>query len=395
MITQKRIWLSPPHMSENEQHYIQDAFKSNWIAPTGPNIDAFESQIASFVGVQHVTALTSGTSALHLALVTLGITQGDVVLCQDLTFAASAFPIVYQGAEPIFIDSELDTWNMDPALLRKALEDLQDSGKKAAAIVVVHLYGMPAKMDEIMDIAAEFHVPVIEDAAEAIGSMHHGAKCGGIGTVGVLSFNGNKIITTSGGGAFLTRNKKLIDHARYLSTQSKGQTPYYHHLEIGFNYKMSNVLAGIGRGQMEILPERVEARRQIFNEYKKHLFGIEGITFTEELKGAFSNRWLTTILINPGLTGGVTNEEIRLELESENIESRPIWKPMHLQPVFSKYKIYTEGNASHLFDQGLCLPSGSAMTKDEVARVSTTIKNLICMKLSNLNFKHLDKIIQK
>ena len=380
MSIHKRIWLSPPHMSENEQQYIQDAFKSNWIAPTGPNIDAFEGQIADFIGVQHVTALTSGTSALHLALVTLGVKQGDAVICQDLTFAASAFPIVYQGAEPIFIDSELETWNMNPLLLRKALEDLQEQGRKAAAIVVVHLYGMPAKMDEIMDIAAEFHVPVVEDAAEAIGSTHHGAKCGGIGTVGVLSFNGNKIITTSGGGAFLTRNKKLIDHARYLSTQSKGQTPYYHHLEIGFNYKMSNVLAGIGRGQMEILHERVEARRQVFNEYKKHLLGIEGLTFTEELKGAYSNRWLTTILIEPSLTGGVTNEEIRLKLESENIESRPIWKPMHLQPIFSKYTNYTDGNAAYLFEKGLCLPSGSAMTKEEIERVCSTIITLISHK---------------
>jgi dTDP-4-amino-4,6-dideoxygalactose transaminase len=382
-------------MSENEQQYIQDAFKSNWIAPTGPNIDAFEGQIADFIGVQHVTALTSGTSALHLALVTLGVKQGDAVICQDLTFAASAFPIVYQGAEPIFIDSELETWNMNPLLLRKALEDLQEQGRKAAAIVVVHLYGMPAKMDEIMDIAAEFHVPVVEDAAEAIGSTHHGAKCGGIGTVGVLSFNGNKIITTSGGGAFLTRNKKLIDHARYLSTQSKGQTPYYHHLEIGFNYKMSNVLAGIGRGQMEILHERVEARRQVFNEYKKHLLGIEGLTFTEELKGAFSNRWLTTILIEPSLTGGVTNEEIRLKLESENIESRPIWKPMHLQPIFSKYTNYTDGNAAYLFEKGLCLPSGSAMTKEEIARVCSTIITLISHKVGYIKNRQINTFMQK
>jgi dTDP-4-amino-4,6-dideoxygalactose transaminase len=391
----KRIWLSPPHMSENEQQYIQDAFKSNWIAPTGPNIDAFEGQIADFIGVQHVTALTSGTSALHLALVTLGVKQGDAVICQDLTFAASAFPIVYQGAEPIFIDSELETWNMNPLLLRKALEDLQEQGRKAAAIVVVHLYGMPAKMDEIMDIAAEFHVPVVEDAAEAIGSTHHGTKCGGIGTVGVLSFNGNKIITTSGGGAFLTRNKKLIDHARYLSTQSKGQTPYYHHLEIGFNYKMSNVLAGIGRGQMEILNERVEARRQVFNEYKKHLLGIEGLTFTEELKGAYSNRWLTTILIEPNLTGGVTNEDIRLKLESGNIESRPIWKPMHLQPIFSKYTNYTDGNAAYLFEKGLCLPSGSAMTKDEIARVCSTIITLISHKVGYIKNRQINTFMQK
>jgi dTDP-4-amino-4,6-dideoxygalactose transaminase len=382
-------------MSENEQQYIQDAFKSNWIAPTGPNIDAFEGQIADFIGVQHVTALTSGTSALHLALVTLGVKQGDAVICQDLTFAASAFPIVYQGAEPIFIDSELETWNMNPLLLRKALEDLQEQGRKAAAIVVVHLYGMPAKMDEIMDIAAEFHVPVVEDAAEAIGSTHHGTKCGGIGTVGVLSFNGNKIITTSGGGAFLTRNKKLIDHARYLSTQSKGQTPYYHHLEIGFNYKMSNVLAGIGRGQMEILNERVEARRQVFNEYKKHLLGIEGLTFTEELKGAYSNRWLTTILIEPNLTGGVTNEDIRLKLESGNIESRPIWKPMHLQPIFSKYTNYTDGNAAYLFEKGLCLPSGSAMTKDEIARVCSTIITLISHKVGYIKNRQINTFMQK
>jgi dTDP-4-amino-4,6-dideoxygalactose transaminase len=323
------------------------------------------------------------------------VKEGDVVICQDLTFAASAFPIVYQGAEPIFIDSEMDTWNMDPLLLRKALEELQEQGKRAAAIVVVHLYGIPAKMDEIMDIAAEFHVPVVEDAAEAIGSSHHGAKCGGIGTVGILSFNGNKIITTSGGGAFLTRNKKLIDHARYLSTQSKGQTPYYHHVEIGFNYKMSNVLAGIGRAQMEILHERVEARRQIFNEYKKHLLGTDGISFTEELKGSYSNRWLTTILVDPSLTGGVTNEEIRLVLESENIESRPVWKPMHLQPIFSKYKRYSDGNAALLFKRGLCLPSGSAMSKDDIARICSIIKTLISLKVGYLENKHINTYLEK
>lgn len=370
-------------MGNKELEHIKDAFATNWIAPTGPNVDLFEYKIADYLDADHVTALVSGTSAIHLALATLGVRKGDIVICQDLTFAGSAFPIQYQGAEPVFIDSEKDTWNMDPVLLRQALTDLRKTGKRVAAIIVVHLFGMPAKMNEIMEIAGTFGVPVIEDAAEALGSMYFGVKCGNLGEVGVLSFNGNKIITTSAGGAFITRHKKLIDHARYLSTQSKGQTPYYHHTETGFNYKMSNVLAGIGIGQMDVLDLRVEARRRIHDMYLNHLGNIPGISFLKEPIGHFSNRWLTTILIDEKLTGGISNELIRLKLEEQNIESRPVWKPMHLQPVFNHCLTYDNGVATSLFHQGLCLPSGSAMAEVDVKRVCQTIVKSIHNSLPN------------
>ncbi len=370
----KRIWLSPPHMGGKEQEFVKEAFETNWIAPLGPNVNGFEEQLKQYTGVEAAAALNSGTGALHLALITLGIQQGDIVLCQSLTFAASAFPIIYEKAIPVFIDSEPDTWNMDPVLLREALESYKSKGKKIAAIVVVHLYGMPAKMDEIMQLASQFEVPVIEDAAEALGSTYKGRACGGIGTMGILSFNGNKIITTSGGGALLSNHVQLVEHARFLSTQAKDPFPHYEHSQIGYNYRMSNITAGIGRGQMLVLDERVEKRRAIHERYIQELSNLPGVTFLPEPTGAFSNRWLTTILIDPAVSRGVTGEMIRLRLDEENIESRPLWKPMHLQPVFKGAASFVNGISELLFAQGLCLPSGSSLTEEEQQHICSLIK---------------------
>jgi len=370
----KRIWLSPPHMGGKEQEFVKEAFETNWIAPLGPNVNGFEEQLKQYTGVEAAAALNSGTGALHLALITLGIQQGDIVFCQSLTFAASAFPIIYEKAIPVFIDSEPDTWNMDPVLLREALELYKSKGKKIAAIVVVHLYGMPAKMDEIMQLASEFEVPVIEDAAEALGSAYKGRACGGIGTMGILSFNGNKIITTSGGGALLSNHTQMVEHARFLSTQAKDPFPHYEHSQIGYNYRMSNITAGIGRGQMLVLDERVEKRRAIHERYIQELSSLPGVTFLPEPTGSFSNRWLTTILIDPVVSGGVTGEMIRLRLDEENIESRPLWKPMHLQPVFKGAASFVNGISESLFAQGLCLPSGSSLTEEEQQHICSLIK---------------------
>lgn len=370
----KRIWLSPPHMGGKEQEFVKEAFETNWIAPLGPNVNGFEEQLKQYTGVEAAAALNSGTGALHLALITLGIKQGDIVLCQSLTFAASAFPIIYEKAIPVFIDSEPDTWNMDPVLLRESLELYKSKGKKVAAIIVVHLYGMPAKMDEIMQLASEFEVPVIEDAAEALGSTYKGRACGGIGTMGILSFNGNKIITTSGGGALLSNHVQMVEHARFLSTQAKDPFPHYEHSQIGYNYRMSNITAGVGRGQMLVLDERVEKRRAIHERYIQELSNLPGVTFLPEPTGAFSNRWLTTILIDPAVSGGVTGEMIRLRLDEENIESRPLWKPMHLQPVFKGAESFVNGISESLFAQGLCLPSGSSLTEEEQQHICSLIK---------------------
>ncbi len=372
----KRIWLSAPHMSGFEQGFVAEAFATNWIAPLGPNVDEFEKQIADYVNVNGVVALNSGTGALHLALLEAGVKKDDLVLCQSLTFAASAFPISYVGAHPVFIDSELDSWNMDPDLLEDALADLTAKGKKVAAIIVVHLYGMPAKMDRILAIAAKYHVPVIEDAAEALGSSYQQKKCGNWGQLAVLSFNGNKIITTSGGGALLAAEKRFTDHAKFLSTQAKDNVPYYQHSETGFNYRMSNVTAGIGRGQMIMLDERVKARRANFALYQSQLAGLPGVEFQQEAADSFSNRWLTTIILHPRHSNNVTCEDIRLKLESFNIESRRIWKPMHRQPVFQMHKSYVNGNADYLFANGLCLPSGSSLTREDILRVCTLIKTV-------------------
>lgn len=368
-----RIWLSSPHMGGNELKYIQNAFETNWIAPLGPHVDGFEQDLASFSGVKYAAALSSGTAAIHLALIILGVEQGDEVICQSFTFSASANPISYQGASPVFIDSERETWNMDPALLEEAVKDGIKRGKKAKAIIFVHLYGMPAKINEIRQIAQKYEITLIEDAAEALGSRYHGCHVGGFSDIGILSFNGNKLITTSGGGAFISNNEEYVKKARFLATQARDAAPHYQHSHIGFNYRMSNVCAGIGRGQMEVVADRVAQRRANFDFYVKTFAEVEGFSFLPEPEGSFSNRWLTTVIIDPAKTGGITREDIRLALEQENIESRPLWKPMHLQPVFSQAKQYANGVSESLFNDGLCLPSGSNLTSSDLSRISEVI----------------------
>ena len=366
-----RIFLSIAHMSGHEQQFIQEAFDTNWVVPLGPNVDAFEKDLEAFLGKGvHVAALTAGTAALHLGLVLLGVEAGDEVLCQSFTFSASANPIRYQGATPVFIDSEADTWNMSPEYLEEAIRDRIKKGKKPKAIIPVYLYGMPAKMDEILSIANRYEIPVLEDAAEALGSVYKGAPCGTLGELSALSFNGNKIITTSGGGALVAKNEEYIRKARFLATQARDAAPHYQHSQIGYNYRMSNVVAGIGRGQMEVLPQRVEQRRKNNQFYRNRLAAIKGISFqTEPSTDFFSNYWLTSIVIDPEKTGGVTREDVRLALEKANIESRPLWKPMHLQPVFSSCPYYGEKTCEVLFDNGLCLPSSSSLTENDLERV--------------------------
>ncbi len=371
----EKIWLSSPHMGGNELVYVKQAFDTNWIAPLGPHVDNFEKDLYTFTQTKAAAALSSGTAAIHLALIMLGVKTGDEVICQSFTFSASANPIVYQGATPVFIDSEKETWNMDPVQLRIAITDRMAHGKKPKAIIPVHLYGMPSKMKEIMAIANEFNIPVIEDAAEALGSTIDGKPCGSFGQMGILSFNGNKIITTSGGGALVSENDLYITQARFLATQARDTAPHYQHSHIGYNYRMSNVCAGIGRGQMEVLPKRIEQRRANYNFYTNALKNIAPISFLSEPEGYFSNRWLTCILVDPDLSkNDVTRETIRLALEKENIESRPMWKPMHLQPVFMKYPFYGDGTSERLFDTGLCLPSGSNLTQVDLERVIAGIQ---------------------
>ena len=365
MLNQK-IWLSSPHTSGRELKYLQQALDTNLIAPLGPNVNQFEKEVASYVGVQHVSALSAGTAAIHLALLLLNVNSGDEVIASSFTFSATVNPIVYVGATPILVDSEEDTWNMCPLELKRAIIDRIAKGKKPKAIIVVHLYGMPAKMEEIMEVAAEYGIPVIEDAAESLGSSYKGQKMGSFGLMNILSFNGNKIITTSGGGALLSNDEELINRSRFLATQARDDAPHYQHSTIGYNYRMSNIVAGIGRGQMEVIDERIAKRRENFFFYKKKLQPINGITFQEEPnEDYFSNHWLTTILINPANTKGKTREDLRLHLLSKNIESRPLWKPMHLQPVFKDCPAYTNGVSERLFDIGLCLPSSSNITDKE------------------------------
>ena len=369
-----RIWLSSPHMGENEKKFVEEAFSTNWVAPLGPNVDFFENQLSEYVGVNAAVSLNSGTAALHLALSLLEVNQGDVVLCQSFTFAASAFPIIYCGAEPVFIDSEADTWNIDPQLLEKAIEDQLQNGKKIAAIIVVHLYGMPAKMNELLLISEKYGIPIIEDAAEALGSSYNNKACGSFGKAGILSFNGNKIITTSGGGALLSNDEKLIAKTRHVSAQAKDPAPYYLHTQVGYNYRLSNICAGIGRGQMEVLPERIKKRRAIFEQYRIGLSRVEGISFLEEPNGFFSNRWLTTIVFDEKYFKLGTIETLRQYLETLNIESRPLWKPLHQQPVFADCKSYNNGISDRLFDTGLCLPSGSNLSESVIENVINEIK---------------------
>jgi len=369
-----KIWLSSPHMGGHEMKYIEDAFQSNWIAPLGPNVTAFENELGEFLNIGHVAALTSGTAAIHLALIILGIKPGDEVISSSFTFSATVNPIVYLGADPILIDSEKDSWNMSPELLEKAIIDRLAKGKKPKAIIIVHLYGMPAKIGELMNIANRYEIPVIEDAAEALGSKYNGKACGTFGEVGILSFNGNKIITTSGGGALVSTNNEHIKKARFLATQARDHAPHYQHSQIGYNYRMSNVLAGIGRGQLKVLQDRVAKRRSNFDFYFQNLNTIDGISFLKEENHSFSNRWLTTIIVDPRKTNGLTCKDIQKFMDNENIETRPLWKPMHLQPVFKACKSYTNGVSEQLFNFGLCLPSGSNMSDDDLERVLLQIK---------------------
>ncbi|HAC15191.1 MAG TPA: pyridoxal phosphate-dependent aminotransferase [Bacteroidetes bacterium] len=366
----QKIWLSPPHMSGKESDFIQEAFDTNWIAPLGPHVNHFEQELATYCGTKGAVVLSSGTAAIHLALITLDVQPCDLVICQSFTFSATANPIKYLGAEPVFVDSESKTWNMCPDSLELAIKTLP---KKPKAIIPVHLYGMPADMTRINKIAAHYEIPVLEDAAEALGSTHNGFRCGSLGKFGVLSFNGNKIITTSGGGALLSDDLDALQHVRFLATQARDKAPHYQHSHVGYNYRMSNVLAGLGRAQLEILPERIKSRRQNYEYYLETLGTQSGISFMTEPDGYFSNRWLTTILIDPEKTGGITTNHIRETLEADNIESRPLWKPMHVQPIFEGTKFFGNQVSESLFEQGLCLPSGSSLTSDELSRITDII----------------------
>lgn len=377
-----KIWLSSPHMGNNEQKYVKEAFDTNWVAPLGANVNAFEKSLENYTQIEHAAALSSGTSAIHLALILLGVGPGDEVIASSFTFSATVNPIVYQGATPILIDSEEETWNMSPILLEKAIKERLALGRKPKAIIPVHLYGMPAKIDEILEIANRYEIPVIEDAAEALGSRFKGQSMGTFGLMGVLSFNGNKIITTSSGGALISNDKSLIDRSRYLATQARDQAPHYQHSVIGYNYRMSNIVAGIGRGQMEVLDDRIAQRRANFNYYKLHLSDIDGISFQEEPnKNHFSNYWLSCILVDPSKTGGITREDLRLAMEEENIECRPLWKPMHLQPVFSGAPFYGNGISERLFNEGLCLPSGSNLITEDRDRVIEVVQRVLSTHL--------------
>lgn len=359
-------------MGGTELSYIHEAFDTNWVAPLGPNVDNFEKDITAFLKEDvHVAALSSGTAALHLALVLAGVQAGDEVICQSMTFSASANPIAYLGAIPVFVDSEAETMNMSPALLEQAIQDRIVKGKTPKAIIPVHLYGMPAKINEIQAIADKYGIAVIEDAAEALGSYVDGKMCGTYGVMSALSFNGNKIITTSGGGALVAHSKELAQKATFLATQARDAAPHYEHSHIGYNYRMSNICAGIGRGQMEVLAKRVEQRRAIYNRYYDKMKSLKGVSFVDEPAGYFSNRWLTTILIDPA--SGITRETLRLALEQDNIESRPLWKPMHLQPIFADAPFYGDGTSERLFRDGLCLPSGSNLTDADFERIFKVI----------------------
>ena len=364
-----KIWLSSPHMGGNEINYVNQAFDTNWIAPLGPNVDNFEKDLCSFTGAKYAAALSSGTAAIHLALIQLGVNSRDEVICSTFTFSATVNPIIYQGAIPIFIDSEELTWNISPQLLKEAIVDRISKGKKPKVIIIVHLYGMPAQMDEIMEIANHYEIPVIEDAAEALGSTYKGKALGTFGKVGILSFNGNKIITTSGGGALISDDESFVKHSRFLATQARDNAPHYQHSQVGYNYRMSNVSAGIGRGQMEVIAQRVEQRRKNHEFYYNKLSNLGSINFLKEPKDYYSNRWLSCLL----LKNYEERESLRIALEKENIESRPLWKPMHLQPIFESYPTYLDSTSKNLFDQGLCLPSGSNLEESQLNRIVDTI----------------------
>lgn len=378
----KHIHLSLAHMSGKEEAFIHEAFLTNWVVPLGPNVDGFENDLATWLGKKstnplHVVALSSGTAAIHLALVMLGVGPGDEVICQSFTFAASANPVVYQGATPVFVDSEPDTWNMDPELLRQAIDDrLRVTGKLPKAIIPVHLYGTPARMNEIRSVAAAYGIPVLEDAAEAIGSEYDGQYCGTLGTYGALSFNGNKMITTSGGGALVCPDEESARRVKFYATQARENFPYYQHEKIGYNYRLSNISAGVGRGQMYVLDEHIARRRAIHELYVEKLKNTPGITVMQPRSNVDSrpNYWLSTILVNPQ-EAGFTWQELSARLTAADIESRPLWKPMHLQPVFANAPRYVNGVSEALFAQGLCLPSGPLVTDEDVDRIIEIIKN--------------------
>ncbi|NML75682.1 aminotransferase class I/II-fold pyridoxal phosphate-dependent enzyme [Rhizobium sp. S-51] len=375
----KRIFLSSPHMGDLEREYVDEAFRSNWIAPLGPNVDAFEREICEMIGIKAAAALSSGSAAIHLALRLLGVGSGDRVFCSSLTFIASAAPIVYQDAEPVFIDSEPETWNMSPKALERALAEAKAERKLPKAIVVVNLYGQSADMDPILELADYYGVPVVEDAAESLGAKYKGRNSGTFGRLGVFSFNGNKIITTSGGGMLVSDDSDLIARARFLSTQAREPALHYEHKEIGYNYRMSNILAGIGRGQLKVLDDRIEARRRMFDTYVTELSGIPGIEWMPEPAWSFSNRWLTACTLDP-TKSRIDNHTLLKKLADDLIEARPIWKPLHLQPVFKGCSYYQHDNTSvsdSLYDIGLCLPSGSNMTQDDIARVTGKIRSLV------------------
>ncbi|MEK3854456.1 aminotransferase class I/II-fold pyridoxal phosphate-dependent enzyme [Cytobacillus sp. FSL H8-0458] len=373
----KRIYLSPPHMTGNEKKYINEAFESNWVAPLGPNVDRFEKELASYVGLEDAVAVSSGTAAIHLSLVLLGIKPEDKVFCSTLTFVATANPIIYMGATPVFIDSEPETWNISPQALLRALREAEKNNALPKAVIVVNLYGQSAKMKEIMEICENYNIPVIEDSAESLGSSYLGKKSGTFGKFGIYSFNGNKIITTSGGGMLVSKDIDALKEARNLAAQARDPVPYYLHSKIGYNYRMSNILAGIGRAQLANLDQRIEEKRDVFNRYKDELSNIEGIDFLPELQNTISNRWLTVAAINKEKLK-IQPAQIIEALEEENIEARHIWKPLHTQPIFKGYEYYTHSEgcsvSEKLFDCGICLPSGSCMTVSEQDRVIDILK---------------------
>ncbi|ALM49906.1 pyridoxal phosphate-dependent aminotransferase [Flavobacterium psychrophilum] len=375
-MSNSKIWLSSPHMGGNELKFINEAFDANWVAPLGPNVDGFEADLETYLGDEvNVGALSSGTAALHLGLILLGVQPGDEVLCQSMTFSASANPIMYLGATPIFVDSEKETWNLCPNALEDAIKDRINKGKQPKAIIAVHLYGMPYKADAIKQISEKYGIPVLEDSAEALGSTYKGQKCGTFGDIGVLSFNGNKIITTSGGGAIVCKNKELKNKAVFLSTQARDNAPHYQHSEVGYNYRMSNICAGIGRGQMEVLDKHIGLRRRMHGFYNDLFKDHDGITlFKEANDDYFSNHWLSAAIFNPEYSNGITREDVRLVLDKNNVESRPLWKPMHMQPVFQSFPYYGANVAENLFRDGLCLPSGSNLNDQDRSRITDAFK---------------------
>lgn len=376
-MSNSKIWLSSPHMGGNEQKFVNEAFDTNWVAPLGPNVNGLEKDLEKYLGNEaHVGALSSGTAAIHLGLIILGVKAGDEVICQSMTFSASANPILYLGAIPVFIDSEAETWNICPIALEEAIIDRIAKGTKPKAIIAVHLYGVPYQIDAIQSISKKYDIPVLEDSAEALGSSYKGQKCGTFGDIGVLSFNGNKIITTSGGGAIVAKSKEVKDKAVFYATQSRDDAPHYQHSEIGYNYRMSNICAGIGRGQMEVLDPHVELRRDMHEFYLKLFSGIDEVTiFTVPNDDYYSNYWLTSILIKRNNDKGIDREKLRLAFEQVNIESRPLWKPMHLQPIFEKYPYYGTKVAAELFENGLCVPSGSNLTDSDRERITKTVES--------------------